>query len=127
MGTFRCAAALLFRSVPRSALGCFCQCHHHSDLVTALLGAVVYLYFKVRIQPDLERDRDWSALGLLELKEDFLAIGLGLLPAYWVCWRRPLGDERGWARAALTAVLAFVIWWGFLVGHIMNDIMGFGS
>ena len=96
-------------------------------LVTALLGAVVYLYFKVRIQPDLERDRDWSALGLLELKEDFLAIGLGLLPAYWVCWRRPFGDERGWARAALTAVLAFVIWWGFLVGHIMNDIMGFGS
>ena len=96
-------------------------------LVTALLGAVVYLYFKVHIQPDLERDRDWSALGLLELKEDFLAIGLGLLPAYWVCWRRPFGDERGWARAALTAVLAFVIWWGFLVGHIMNDIMGFGS
>ena len=96
-------------------------------LVTALLGAVVYLYFKVHIQPDLERDRHWSALGLLELKEDFLAIGLGLLPAYWVCWRRPLDDERGWARAALTAVLAFVVWWGFLVGHIMNDIMGFGS
>ena len=96
-------------------------------LLTALLGAVVYLYFKVHIQPDLERDRHWSALGLLELKEDFLAIGLGLLPAYWVCWRRPLDDERGWTRAALTAVLAFVIWWGFLVGHIMNDIMGFGS
>ena len=34
-------------------------------------------------------------LGLLDLKEDFVAIGLGLLPAYWVCWRRPLGDERG--------------------------------
>ena len=29
----------------------------HWKLVTALLGAVVYLYFKVHIQPDLERDR----------------------------------------------------------------------
>ena len=95
-------------------------------MITALLGSVVYLYFKVHIQPDLQRDRHWSALGLLELKEDFLAIGFGLLPAYWVCWRR-LGDEQGWARAALTAVLVFVVWWGFLVGHIMNDIMGFGS
>ena len=126
MGTFRCAATLLFRSVPRSAFGCFCQCHHDSvlDYRTARL---VYLYFKVHIQPDLERDRDCSALGLLELKEDFLAIGLGLLPAYWVCWRRPLGAERGGTRAALTAVLAFIVWWSFLVGHIMNDIMGFGS
>ena len=33
---------------------------------------------------DLERDRHWLALGLFDLKEDFVAIGLGLLPAYWV-------------------------------------------
>jgi hypothetical protein len=29
-------------------------------------------------------------------------------------------NEQGWARAALTGVLAFVIWWGFLVGHITS-------
>ena len=51
---------------------------------TALLGAVVYLYFKVDIQPpSLERDRHWHALGFFDLKEDFVAIGLGLLPVYW--------------------------------------------
>ena len=27
----------------------------------------------------------------------------------------------------LTALLAFVVWWGFLIGHILNDIAGFGS
>jgi hypothetical protein len=95
--------------------------------VTAVLGAIVYLYFKVDIQPELERDRHWQALGLLDLKEDFIAIGLGLLPAYWVCWRRPEDDEPGRTRVALTANLTFIVWWGFLTGHVVNDIMGFGS
>jgi hypothetical protein len=93
----------------------------------ALLGAVVYLYFKVDIQPSLERDRRWHALGFFDLKEDFVAIGLGLLPAYWISWRRPFADERGRTQAALTTILGFIVWWGFLVGHVMNDIMGFGS
>ena len=94
---------------------------------TAVLGAVVYLYFKVDIQPDLERDRHWHALGFFDLKEDFVAIGLGLLPAYWISWRRPFADERDWIKVALTTILVFIVWWGFLVGHIVNDIMGFGS
>jgi hypothetical protein len=93
----------------------------------ALLGAVVYLYFKVDIQPDLERDRHWHALGFFDLKEDFVAIGLGLLPAYWISWCRPFADQRGWTEAALTTILAFIVWWSFLVGHVVNDIMGFGS
>jgi hypothetical protein len=94
---------------------------------TALLGAVVYLYFKVDVQPDLERDRHWHALGFFDLKEDFIAIGLGLLPAYWISWRRPFPDERGRTQVALTTILGFIVWWGFIVGHVMNDIMGFGS
>ena len=94
---------------------------------TALLGAVVYLYFKVDIQPSLERDRHWHALGFFDLKEDFVAIGLGLLPAYWISWRRPFADERGRTASALTTILGFIVWWSFLVGHVVNDITGFGS
>jgi hypothetical protein len=30
-------------------------------------------------------------------------------------------------RAALTVLLAFIVWWSFIVGHVMNDIRGFGS
>ena len=93
----------------------------------ALLGAIVYLYFKVDIQPDLERDRHWHALGFFDLKEDFAAIGFGLLPAYWISWRRPFADERGRTAAALTAILGFIVWWSFLVGHVVNNIVGFGS
>ena len=80
-----------FRAVPSAA---FINAIIILYLVAALLGAVVYLYFRVHIQPELERDRHWSALGLFELKEHFVSIGLALLPAYWVCWRRPIVDER---------------------------------
>ena len=96
-------------------------------VATALMGAIVYFYFKLDIQPSLERDRHWHALGYFDLKEDFVAIGAGLLPAYWASWRGRPNGERGWTEAALTTVLGFIVWWGFLVGHVLNDIVGFGS
>ena len=96
-------------------------------LGAALLGAIVYLYFKVDIQPDLERDHHWHALGFLDLKEDFVAIGFGLLPAYWISWHQQFADQRDRTAAPLTTILAFIVWWGFLVGHVTNNIMGFGS
>jgi hypothetical protein len=95
--------------------------------ITAMLGATTYFYFKVDINPTLELDRHLQAIGFFDLKEDFVAIGLGILPAYWVCWRRPLIDKPRRTRAALTAVLGFIVWWSFLVGHVLNNIMGFGS
>jgi hypothetical protein len=96
-------------------------------LLAALLGAIVYLYFCVDVRPALERDGHWQALGFFDMKEHFISIGVGLLPAYWVCWRKPLADDLARPRAALTAIIAFIVWWGFLVGHVMNNIMGFGS
>jgi hypothetical protein len=96
-------------------------------LISALLGAVIYLYFKVDLQPTLERDRHWHALGFFDLKEDFTVIGFGLLPAYWFSWRQPLNSENHQVRAALTLLLAFIVWWAFLVGHVVNNIWGFGS
>ena len=96
-------------------------------LISALLGAVVYLYFKIDIQPNLERERHWHAMGFLDLKEDFIAIGLGVLPAYWFCWHQPLSSQYHYIRTTLTVLLAFIVWWSFLVGHVINNIRGFGS
>jgi len=93
---------------------------------SAILGGFVYFHFCIGVEPALERTRHWQALGLLELKEHFAAIGLALMPAYWVCWRQPRTDECARTRAVLTAILAFIVWWGFLVGHVLNNIMGFG-
>jgi hypothetical protein len=96
-------------------------------LVSWLLGAIVYLYFKIDVQPNLERDRHWHAMGYLDLKEDFVVIGLGLLPSYWFCWRRPVDGQNALIRTAVTILLAFIIWWSFLVGHVVNNIGGFGG
>ena len=112
-----------FRAVPGTA---FANAVVVLYLVSWLLGAIVYLYFKIDVQPNLERNRHWHALGYLDLKEDFVAIGLGLLPAYWVCWRRPVDGQSALMRAVLTMLLAFIVWWSFLVGHVVNNIGGFG-
>ena len=87
----------------------------------------MYLYFRVDIRPGLEQAGHWQALGLFDIKEHFVSVGLALLPAYWVCWRRPRADESARIRAALTAVLAVIVWWSFLIGHVLNNIRGFGS
>ena len=73
--------------------------------VTAALGAVVYLYFRVDIRPALEQANRWELLGFFDLKEHFIAIGLALLPAYFVCWRQPR-EASGHARTVLTSLLA---------------------
>src|SRR5262249_43555836 len=57
--------------------------------VSTILGAIVYLYFRVDVRPALEQTGHWQALGFFDIKEHFAAIGFALLPAYWVCWQRP--------------------------------------
>jgi hypothetical protein len=112
-----------FRAVPAAS---FANAVIFLYAVSACLGGLVYLYFRVDIRPGLEQAGQWSALGLLDLKEHFVAIGAALLPAYWVSWQRPLSDERSRTHGALTLILAFVVWWSFLIGHVVNNIRGFG-
>ena len=60
------------------------------------------------------------AIGLFELKEHFGGLGIGLIPAYIWAWRS--GSAAG--RTGLTLVLAFIAWWNFLVGHVLNNLRG---
>ena len=96
--------------------------------LTAVIGGVLlYPTYRLTVRMLLIQLRLNAANGIFEFKEHLVAIGLGLLPAYWYYWREPLAPEQAGARRALTALLALIVWWSFLVGHVVNDIMGFGA
>jgi hypothetical protein len=94
-------------------------------LATAILGGVIYPSYRLSVRIVLEQLQLWKANGAFELKEHFVAVGLGMLPAYWYFWRQPLAADYARTRAVLTSILAFIVWWSFLVGHILNNIRGF--
>jgi len=96
-------------------------------LITASLGATIYPAYRLGVRVVLQDYHLPVPEGAFELKEHLVTIGLGLLPAYWYFWRRPLSPNFAGARVALTTILAVIVWWSFLVGHVLNNIRGFGS
>ena len=64
------------------------------------------------------------AIGLFELKEHFGGIGLGVLPLYVYTWRAEQADSHRRDRVVLTVLLALIVWWNFIVGHVVNNIRG---
>jgi len=92
--------------------------------LTALLGGIIYPTYRLNVRIVLEQMQLHVPNGAFELKEHFVALGFGMLPAYWYFWRAPEAIEHARARAVLTAILAFIVWWGFLVGDVWNNIRG---
>ncbi len=92
-------------------------------IATFIMGGIVYTIYRIEVRPPLEALQDLPTVGLFELKEHFLAFGLAMLPAYWFFWhRRP---EQRLTRTMITVLLALIVWWSFLVGHIVNNVRGF--
>jgi hypothetical protein len=95
---------------------------------TAILGGIfIYPEYRLSVRIVLEQMQLYWQNGSFELKEHFVTVGLGMLPAYWYFWRQPLAIEHARTRAVMTALLAFIVWWSFLVGHVLNNIRGFES
>ena len=93
-------------------------------LVVGVLGAVIYPTYRLAVRPYLESAQLWTINGTFEVKEQFVAVGLGMLPLYWLVWRAPLDAKLASARAAITAMLCFIVWYSFLVGHVLNNVRG---
>src|SRR5205085_4472371 len=55
-------------------------------LVTGGLGAVIYVPYRLAVRPYLESAQLWTINGSFEVKEQFVAVGLGMLPLYWLVW-----------------------------------------
>jgi hypothetical protein len=95
-------------------------------LVTFVVGTIIYPTYRVNVRTVLQEYRDFKPEGMFEMKEHLLALSLALLPIYWYLWRKASASNRV-ARAAVTSLIAVAVWWGFLTGHIINNIRGFGS
>ena len=96
-------------------------------IVTFIFGAWIYAKYRVYVRIPVEQQGYWKTMGVFELKEHLATIGLGLLPAYWFFWKNAHNPEYDSARRWLTVVIAGLCWYMFLVGHIVNNVRGFGS
>jgi len=96
-------------------------------LVTFFFGAWIYTKYRMYVRIPIETQGFWKTQGVFELKEHLASIGLGLLPIYWYFWKNARNPDYDSARKWLTVVLAAMVWYMFLVGHIVNNVRGFGS
>ena len=95
--------------------------------VSAMLGGIMYLDFRVDVRPTLSGPATGRYSGLFDLKEHFISIGVALCRPTGFAGGGRVTSEPARTRATLTSILAFIVWWGFLIGHVMNNIMGFGA
>ena len=92
-------------------------------IAVVILGGVIYPTYRVWVRTYLESARLYWSVCSFEVKEQFISIGLGLLPFYWLLWRRPEAAGKS-ARMAVTLMLCFIVWFAFIVGHVLNNIRG---
>jgi len=86
------------------------------------LGALLYPTYRVLARPPLQDLQLTYVIGLFEVKENFAAIVLAMLPAYWYFWKK-FPDYKT-TRAALTAIIFFVVWYNMIAGHLVNNARG---
>lgn len=89
-------------------------------------GFLLYPEYRYIVRPVLEQLHMNKTLGSFELKEHFMTVGVALLPVYWYLWKQPLAGGIATARKMVTLMLALLVWYGFIVGHLLNNTRGFG-
>ncbi len=93
-------------------------------LLTMIGGAVIYPTFVLDVKGNLVDSHMDNVVGAFEIKEHFSVIGLAMLPAYWYYWKKVGADEHILTRRLATTLLALLVWWNFVVGHIVNNVRG---
>jgi len=93
-----------------------------------IMGMWIYIKYRTYVRIPMEQTGHWSIVAAFDAKEHVVAIGMALLPAYWCFWRgHPVNPEYSSTRKWLTVLLAFVVWYSFINGHVANDFRGVGS
>ncbi len=96
-------------------------------VVTFIFGAWIYTKYRIYVRMPIEAQGFWKTQGFFEMKEHLATIGLGLLPIYWYLWKNSRNADYDSARKWVTVYLVGACWFNFLVGHVVNNVRGFGS
>ena len=96
-------------------------------VLSFLFGGWIYSKYRIAIRIPMEQQGMWLTQGVFELKEHLVTIGYFLLPGYYALWKINTSQNFQTAKKFLTLTLAFICWYSFLVGHIVNNVRGFGS
>ena len=68
----------------------------------------------------------FTQVGTFELKENIMALALATLPFYWWLWQPANAKRHSTTRKFVTIYLALTVWYGFIIGHFLNNIRGIG-
>jgi hypothetical protein len=96
-------------------------------VLTFFVGSYIYTQYRIAIRIPLEAEHYYKTGGFFDFKEHVATLGLVLLPAYWYFWKNAPNPEYDNARKGVTVVLAVMVWFLFIVGHILNNTRGFAS
>lgn len=97
-----------------------------SYVLAMVLGDVVYGPYRVDVKTMLFDLQLWPWNGVFEIKEHLVALGCFLLLPYLALWRLPLDAARARSRRLLTNLLAAIVWYALLAGHLLNNLKGVG-
>lgn len=97
-----------------------------SYVLTMVLGDVVYGPYRVDVKTMLFDLQLWPWNGVFEIKEHLVALGFFLLGPYLALWRVPLSATQARSRRLLTNLLAAIVWYALLAGHLLNNLKGVG-
>jgi hypothetical protein len=113
-----------FRSVPAAGYTtAVCVLY----VITFIVGSYIYTQYRVAIRIPLENAHYYKTGGFFDFKEHVATLGLVMLPAYWYFWKNAQNPELDNARKGITLVLAVIVWFLFIVGHVLNNTRGFAS
>ena len=93
-------------------------------IIVAIVGAIIYPTYVLDVKGSLTDAQMLSAIGAFEIKEHLAIFGLALLPTYWYFWKKAEMEQHLLTHRLNTTTLALIVWWNFLVGHILNNIKG---
>lgn len=91
-------------------------------VVEFCMGALLYPTYRVVARPPLQDLQLTYIIGLFEVKENFAAIVLAMLPSYYYFWKK--APEYKMPRTAITGILFVTVWYNFIAGHMVNNARG---